>query len=176
MGRPKKAAITLTSIDECVAAMDELLRAQTDIEALEAERALAMASASAKFETFLDDARTRRLNNEVALKNYYYAHLQELERDGAKHFRLVNGVIGRRDNPPALKPLSRNWTWASIKVAVFGMWQWKYFHPAKERELDKDALKALPAEDLKKVGLVSASDEEFYAKPDRPEKPGEVRP
>lgn len=169
MGRPRKSTgAELQSIDDCTRTMATLLVAITDIEALIAERDLAIAGAQARFEQILDDARARRIEAEVALKNYYYAHLAEIEKGGTKHLQLENGMIGRRYNPPALKPLNRSWSWASIKVKVRELWNSKYFHEPKEPELDKDKLKELSAEELKKAGLRLHNDETFYAEPARP--------
>jgi hypothetical protein len=169
MGRPKKPAERkLQSIEECNAAMADLLVAITDIEALTAERDLAVAASSAKFEAILDDAKVRRDAAEGALQRYYYAHLAELEKDGRKHYQLANGVMGRRDNPPALKPLNRNWTWAAIQAAVQDRWKGlKHFHERKAPPLDKESLKAEDAETLAKCGLKVESDETFYAEPAR---------
>ena len=167
MGRPKKLA-ELQSVEDCTRAMGDLLSAATDIEVLTAERDLAVASASATFETRLDDARTRKADAETALERYYYAHITEIEAAGVKHCQLANGVIGRRMHPPKLMPLNRKWTWKAICAAVRGAWGLKYFHPAKEPEIDKDLVKAsLTDEQLRGVGLKVDSEETFYAEPAR---------
>jgi len=168
MGRPKKARVVLASIEDCTRTMADLLVAITDIEILIAEKDQAVAAASAQFEFSLDNAKMRRLEAEVALKNYYYTHLEELELGGAKHYDLANGVMGRRDNPAALKPLNRAWTWEAIKVRVRELWgRTAYFHEPKEPELNKELLKTLPAEELKKAGMKVEAEETFYAEPAR---------
>jgi hypothetical protein len=168
MARTKTNAVAvLATPEECVRTMAELLIAITDIEVLIAEKDLAMAAALARTETRLDDAKARKIEAEVALKNYYYAHLAEIEKSGAKRWQLSNGVIGRRDNPPALKPLNRAWSWEKIKAAVRERWGTKYFHAPKAPELDKDKLKELDAEQLKLAGMKLESEETFYAEPDR---------
>jgi hypothetical protein len=169
VARPKKSkGPELASIDDCTRAMAELLMAVTDIEALVAERDQTVAAASARFEPIMDDAKARKIEAEAALKNYYYTHLGEIERGGEKHCDLANGMMGRRDNPPALKPLNRAWTWAAIKVRVRELWgPTKYFHDPKEPELDKEKLKAMAAEDLAKAGMKLESEETFYAEPAR---------
>jgi phage host-nuclease inhibitor protein Gam len=167
VGRPKKAGKVLVSIEECVLTMADLLIAITDIEALIAERDQAVAASSARFEFSIDNAKARKLEAEMALQNYYYTHLAELERGGAKHYDLANGVMGRRVDPPALKPLNKAWTWEAIKVRVRELWPGKYFHEPKAPELDKELLKTLPAEDLKKAGMKTEAGETFYAEPAR---------
>jgi hypothetical protein len=167
MARPKKPAVELQSIDECTQAMTELLLAQLDIEVLVAEANLAMAAAQVKFETRLDKARQTRADRELQLKTYYYTHLPEVEVGGVKHYQLPNGVIGRRDNPPALKPLNRSWSWDAITVRVRELWGKEYFHEPKAPEIDKDKLKTLSDEELKSAGLKVQTGETFYAEPMR---------
>lgn len=168
MGRPKKPAVELRSTEECTQAMAELLTAQIDIEVLTAEANLAVATASAKFEARIDEARRKAGERELQLRTYYYSHLAEIEAAGGKHLQLANGVIGRRDNPPALKPLNRSWTWETITARVRELWGGKkFFHNAKAPELDKDKLKSLPEEELKRAGLKIGSGEKFYAEPAR---------
>ncbi len=172
MARPKKAVVEIDSLEACEIAMTDLLLAVTDVEALQAEQALAVAEASARFESHLNDAKKRRDDLTLGLRNYYYAHLSECEKDG-KQCKLANGVMGRRDNPPALKPLSRNWSWEAIAIQVRELWPGKYFHPPKPPALDKDALKAgLSAEELAKAGMKTEAEETFYAEPMRPPKEG----
>lgn len=167
MARPKKPGVELQSIDECTQAMAALLLAQLDIEVLLAEANLAVAAAQVKFEPLLDSARQTRAERELQLRTYYYAHLSELEKGGAKHHQLANGVMGRRDNPPALKPLNRNWPWAAIAIRVRELWGKKYFHEPKEPEIDKEKLKTLSDEELKGAGLKVETGETFYADPVR---------
>lgn len=166
MGRPKKAVVVVESIDDCTRVMAELLETVASLEILGAERDLAVAKASESFERELDAKWARRADLELGLRTYYYAHLAELETAGAKSYQLVNGVMGRRDNPPALRPLNRNWTWAAIAVRVRELWGRKYFHDV-DPALDKDKLKTLPDEELKGAGLKVESAETFYATPAR---------
>ena len=102
----------------------------------------------------------------AALEGYYYAHVQEIEASGRKSLQLVNGVMGRRDNPPALKPLNRKWTWAAIKQAVRAGLGLEYLRQP-EPELDRDKLKTLGNEKLREFGLKVESDETFYIEPER---------
>jgi hypothetical protein len=167
MGRPRKASVVLESIEDCTKKMGELLVAITDLEIFIAERDVAVAAAGKEHEALIDDAAWRKADAEAALKSYYYLHAAQIEKGGAKHLDLSNGRIGRRDDPPALKPLNRAWTWAAIAVMVRDLWPGKYFHEAKEPELDKDVLKTLAAEELKKAGLKVEAGETFYAEPAR---------
>jgi phage host-nuclease inhibitor protein Gam len=165
-GRPKKAKITLASLAECTTAIRDLGLTQMQLESLIADRDTAVAKASAQYEAPIDRARAAVSDLELALRNYYYGHLTEVEVDGRKSIQLATGVMGRRDNPPKLTTLGRA-TLASVKVAVKALWGMKYFHPAKEPDLDREALKALDAEALKKVGLKVEQDETWYVEPAR---------
>lgn len=168
MGRPRKSTgAELVSIDDCTRKMAEMLVAITDIEVLTAERDVAVAVVSAQWEKILDDARGRAIEAETALKNYYYAHAKEIEAGGAKHLQLENGVMGRRFNPPSLKPLNRGWTWNAIAVRVRELWGDLHFHAPMAPQIDKESLKDLSAEDLAKAGLKKHSKEVFYAEPAR---------
>jgi hypothetical protein len=168
MGRPRKGTgAELATVEDCERAMAELLVAIVQIEVLEARHGLLVAQASAEIEPEMNDAKGRKIEAELALRNYYYAHLVEIEANGAKHLQLAGGVIGRRDDPPAIKPLNRSWKLEDIKRMVRAEHGLKYFHEAKEPELDKEKLKELDAEALKKVGLKTEAGETFYAEPTR---------
>ena len=175
MARPKKAACTLQSMEDCTRTMGELLLANVEIAAIEDEQALAVAGAQAKFETRLDAARENRAALEAALREYYYAHLAEMEDGGnRKHCKLANGVMGRRFGAGKLAPLNRSWTWDKIKSAVRALHGLKFFRAA-DPELDKQAIKdKLDAEQQAKVGLRVKNEETFYAEPARPDAPSEV--
>lgn len=175
MGRPKKSRLELVSLAACNAALGDLRVAIADIQALTAERDMAVAAASAKWEEFLDERKERRDELVAGLEGFYYEHLAEIEKDGAKHVQLANGVIGRRDNPAALKPLNRKWSWAAIANAVKAKFGLQYFRTA-EPELNKEALKAakLAVEELKQLGLKLEAGETFYAEPAVLPAPGEV--
>ena len=166
MGRGKKAGMELLSIEDCTGAMGELLAATIEIEVLVAERDLAVAGASARFEARLDAEWARRGALEASLEAYYYDHVREIEASGRKSLQLANGVMGRRDNPPALKPLNRKWTWKAILQAVTTGLGVAYLR-AKEPELDRDKLKTLPNEKLRDFGLKVEGDETFYVEPAR---------
>jgi len=175
MARPKKASTTLRSIDDCTAAMGDLLVATATVEKLTADQALDVAKAQAGFESEINAARKRAAELEAALEAYYYAHVAELERDGLQSFKMANGVMGRRFSPGALKPLNRSWTWEAIKAKVWEMFKGKYFL-CPEPELNKDLLKDdLSAEDLAEVGCCVKHKETFYAEPTRPDPPSEVK-
>ena len=165
MARPKKASVELGSIDDCTRAMGELLIAVTDLAILTAESDRARASASAKFEAGLDGARARKADLETALRNYYYAHLAEVEQGGVKHKVLANGVMGRRDNSPKLALKNRSWTGASVLIVLREKFGDRFLH-TRDPEVNKDMVKAeLPAADLGVYGLKLDQDETFYAEP-----------
>jgi hypothetical protein len=166
MARPKKASVVLGSIDDCTRAMGELLVTITELEILTAESDRARAAASAQFEKRLDAAHAQKAGLEMALRDYYYTHLAEVEQGGVKHKQLANGVMGRRDNPAALKPLNRQWTWAAILQAVTTGLGIPYLR-IREPELDKDKLKTLGNEKLRNFGMKLEIDETFYAEPAR---------
>ena len=167
MARPKKAGMTLGSIDDCTQAMGDLLQAVTDLEVLTAERDMAVAAAGAKFEPIMDDAKTRRDTLQAALRDYYMAHVDELEKDGRRSIQLTNGRMGRRLAPPKLGLLNRSWTWGVVLVRLrerFG----SRFLRLRDPEIDKDLVKAeLTGEELTALGMKLDQDETFYAEPAR---------
>ena len=148
-------------------AMAGLLVAVVSLEELEAQRALAVATASSTFEPRIDATRAQRDELLASLKAFYYAHLGEAEKDGKKSVQLANGVLGRRDNPPKLAPKNRSWTWGAILICLrekFG----ERFLRTREPEVDKDRVKAeIPAEELGNYGLKLDQDETFFAEPAR---------
>jgi phage host-nuclease inhibitor protein Gam len=176
LARPKKATKELRSIDECTAAMGELLQVTIALESAIAIRDRAIAELQAEYESQLDEYRRDIADIEASLEAYYYAHMQSLEDGGArKHFKLPNGVIGRRFGAGKLVPLNRSWTWKTVEIKVRELWGMKYFRAA-EPEIDKQALKEkLDAEQLASAGLKVQNDESFYAEPARPNQPSEVR-
>ncbi len=175
MGRPKKPQTTLQSIEDCTRAMSDLLVAETTVEKLAADQALAVAKAQAGFEGELNAARSRVDELAAELAGYYYAHVAELEKEGRQHYKLPNGVMGRRFSPGALKPLNRAWSWAAITDKVRELWGGRYFL-CVEPELNKELLKdKLDAESLAKVGCCVKHKETFYAEPTRPDPPSGVR-
>jgi len=147
--------------------MSGLLVAVVNLEELEAQRALAVATASSGFEARIDQTRATRDELLAALKAFYYAHLGEVERDGKKSVQLANGVMGRRDNPPKLAPKNRSWTWAAILICLrekFG----DRFLRSREPEIDKDRVKAeIAPDDLGNYGLKLDQEETFFAEPAR---------
>lgn len=175
MARPKKSKTALQSIDECTAAMGELLVATATVEKLTADQALAVATAQAKHEADLNAARKRAAEIEAALESYYYAHVAELEQEGRQHFKLPNGVMGRRFGAGKLAPINRSWSWGSITAKVREVFGARFFRSV-EAELNKDLLKdKLDAEGLAKIGCCVKYGEKFYAEPTRPDPPSEVR-
>jgi len=166
MGRPKKAVKRLDTLEDVSTSMQDLLRAQLELEVLTAERDLAVAGASKQFEARLDAAKNAAAQAKAALKAYYYAHVKEIEVDGTKHLTLTAGVMGRRDNPPALKPMNKAWTWEAICTAVRTGLGLEYFRQP-DPELDKEKLKVLPAEKLREYGLKVEGEETFYVEPAR---------
>jgi phage host-nuclease inhibitor protein Gam len=167
MGRPKKAGRKLQSIEECATAMGELLVATAHVEALTAERDLAVAEASVLYEPAIDDSRKQVGELRAALQGYYYGHLSEVEKDGVKHYQFANGVMGRRDDPPALVPKNRAWTWPAVLVALkakFG----DRFLTSKEPVVNKELVKTeIPEGELGDYGLKLERGETFYAEPAR---------
>jgi phage host-nuclease inhibitor protein Gam len=167
MARPKKASVTLGSIEECGLAMRKLLVATIEAEKVAAERDLAAAAAMKPFDRRLQDALESAKDLEAQLQQYYMSHLAEVEKGGAKSLKLLYGVMGRRLGNPALKLLNKSWTWEAAKVAVqraFGV----AFLIFKEPELDKEKCKAeIPADRLPDCGLKIEQEERFYAEVDR---------
>ena len=167
MARPKKASVVLGSIEECTRAMSGLLVAITDLETLTAERDLAVAAASQRFEAGMDDAKLRRDDLSAALRTYYMAHVDEIETDGRRSIQLANGVMGRRLSPPALKLANRSWTWAAVLIRLRAKFGARFLR-TRDPEIDKDLVKAeLAIEELRALGLKLEQDETWYAEPSR---------
>jgi len=167
MGRPKKSSVELGSIEECTAAMDNLLTATLQLESMIADRDLAVAQASATYEAGIDKARASVNGLTADLKAYYYNHLTELEKDGKKSVQLASGVMGRRDNPEKLALKNKSWTWGAVLVLLrerFG----DRFLRTLEPEINKDLVKAeMTPETLAECGMKKEQDEKFYAEPAR---------
>jgi hypothetical protein len=167
MGRPKKAGRELKSLEECTAAMGELLVAQTDLEATTANRDREVAVVQKRYEFDLDNARFRAGEALAALQAYYYGHLSEVEKDGVKHCQLANGVMGRRDDPAALALKNRAWSWGSVLIALRGKFG-ERFLTAKDPTVNKDLVKKeLPEAELGEYGLKLERGETWYAEPAR---------
>jgi phage host-nuclease inhibitor protein Gam len=157
----------LQSLDDCAAAMSDLLTVTLQLEGLVADRDLAVAKASATYEPAIDTGRARKADIEAALKAYYYGHLSEVEKDGKKSVQLANGVMGRRDNPARLALKNRQWTWAAV-LAILREKAGDRFLRLRDPEIDKDLVKAeIAPEALGEVGLKLEQDETFYAVPAR---------
>jgi phage host-nuclease inhibitor protein Gam len=105
----------------------------------------------------------------LQLQSYYMENLGEVEKDGRKSVQLTHGILGRRLTPPALKLANKSWTWSAVLASVQTMLGKKYITFA-DPKLDKEAIKKadLPADDLRKCGLVIDQDEAFYAETFRP--------
>lgn len=174
MARPKKAKTTLQSIDDCTRAMADLLVATATVEKLSAEQALAVAKSQAEYESQLNAARSRAAELEAELAGYYYAHVAELETEDRQHYKLPNGVMGRRFSAGKLAPLNRAWTWDAISSKVREVFGGRFFR-CIEPDLNKDLMKdKLDAEGLAKVGCCVKHTETFYAEPTRPDPPSGV--
>lgn len=170
MARPKVTRVKFKSLEECEQAMHALLVATSSLVVLLAERDWAVATKQKEFESHIDILRAQKSELEEALKDYYMAHLGEIEKDGRKSLQLANGVMGRRDNPPKLVPLNRSWTWAAVLVKVRSFFGDRFLRMC-DPELDKDRIKAeMPPERMRECGLKLACDETFYAEPERPPK------
>lgn len=167
MARPKKARFEIGSRDEANAKLGELREITAELDLVLAKRDRLVARASARYETQINEKKAAAADIETALKSFYYGHISEIEAGGEKFLQLGNGRIGRRDTPPALKPLNRFWGWDAIKGALKAKFGMEYFHPAKEPEVDKEKLKAarLAVQELKDLGLKVEADEKFYAEP-----------
>ena len=179
MARPKKAARVPESLVECDAEMQTYRGACTQVDRLTAERDEEVARVQTSYEQDIDAWKRRRDQAEAALRAYYYAHAKEIEGEGRKFVEVASGRFGRRDNPPALKPLNRSWTWEKIEAAVKAWagekWRQWFRVPAPEPELDKDRLKdaKLAAETLAQLGVKVVAGETFYVEPAGLPKEGE---
>ena len=168
MARPRKTSETLNSIEECQEAMRCLKLAAIEQERLEGARDVKVTRITEEYAPDIAAQVTARANVELALQNYYMAHLAELETDGKKSVQLTHGVMGRRLGNSALKVLNKSWTWESIVTRLREVYGARFIRKP-EPEVDKVAIKKadLPAADLAVCGLKMQQDENFYAEPDR---------
>jgi len=168
MARPRKTSETLDSIDECQEAMRCLKLAAIEQERLEGARDVKVTRITEEYAPDIAAQVTARANVELALQNYYMAHLAELETDGKKSVQLTHGVMGRRLGTPALRLLNKSWTWESVLARLREVFGARFVRLA-EPEVDKPAVKKadLSADQLKAVGLKVEQGENFFAEPDR---------
>jgi phage host-nuclease inhibitor protein Gam len=172
MARPRKTSRVLRSLSDCDDAMCALKIAVLRREQLEAARDKAVAGVVEKYDPEITEQVDLALDLQLQLRNYYMAHLDEVEKDGKKSVLLAHGVMGRRSNPPALALANKAWTWASAKAAVAAKLG-QTFLRFKDPEIDKDRIKEalregdLNADQIAACGLVVKQDEEFYAEPAR---------
>jgi len=168
MARPRKTSETLDSIEECQEAMRCLKLAAIEQERLEGARDVKVARITEEYARDIALQVTARASVELALQNYYMAHLDELEVDGRRSVQLTHGVMGRRLGTPALKLLNKSWTWESVLARLAEVFGARFVRLA-EPEVDKPGIKKadLSAEQLKAVGLKIEQGENFYAEPDR---------
>jgi len=168
MARPRKTSETLDSIDECQEAMRCLKLAAIEQERLEGARDVKVTRITEEYAADIALQVTARANVELALQNYYMAHLEELEKDGKKSVQLTHGVMGRRLGTPALRLLNKSWTWEVVLARLGEAWGKRFIRMA-DPEPDKAAIKKadLTADQLKVVGLKIEQGENFYAEPDR---------
>jgi phage host-nuclease inhibitor protein Gam len=168
MGRPKKATATLESLGECSRAMRQLLLATLDAEKKTADRDRAVAAILKDYEGSLTTLAAKRDDLELQLRNYYMAHLDEVEKDGRRSVQLTNGIMGRRTSPSALKLLNKSWTWAAVREAIRAKWGTAFLR-FEDPEPDKDKIKAeILEEQLGECGLKLHQDENFYVELERP--------
>ncbi len=162
MARPKKPSIEYTSIEECNHALRALLRLTLRLEKVDADRALEVAQAHAKFEKNIDGLKEQIAEIEEALQAFYMAHHEEVEEGDRKSVPLYWGVLGRRLPPASLKPLNRSWSWKAIAVKVRSQFGARFF-TQPEPALDKEQIKAeLDEETLKKCGMRLEQEDDFY--------------
>jgi phage host-nuclease inhibitor protein Gam len=153
-------------MEDCEQAMGLLAAATTSLAVAEGLRDAEVALAREKHAVAISACTEEIKELTAQLQHYYMAHLGEIERDGKKSVELRHGVMGRRMSPPALKLLSKAWTWASAAVRVLDVFGVKYLR-VSDPEIDKEAIKqaGIAAEDLRLCGLKITQDEDFFAEP-----------
>jgi phage host-nuclease inhibitor protein Gam len=168
MGRPKKASVELSSIEDANRALRALLLAEVELERQVGALDIARAEATSKFEKPIDKQKAVIADLTLQLQTWYMSNHDELERDGAKSLRLTFGVIGRRLGRPSLKPLNRSWTWASIAVKLRSVYSSRFFHAPEEPKIDRErARQELTIPQLKDCGLRVDQEETFFVETDR---------
>jgi phage host-nuclease inhibitor protein Gam len=167
LARPKKATAELASIEDANSALHALLMAEVELEKQQGAMDLARAKASADYEEPIDKQKARIADLTLQLQLWYMANYRTLEEGDLKSKKLHYGTVGRRLSHPALKPLTRAWTWAAIAVKIRSVYNARFFR-AVDPEIDKELIRAeLTEEQLATVGLKVKQDEDFYAKTDR---------
>lgn len=159
----KKRQPRLASLDECGQALREVGLLDIRIEGVQARCDKKILDAkSLAVEAAAPDVR-RKNELEADLRDYYGAHLGEIETDGRKSVALAVGQMGRRLSHE-IKTQNRK-KWADV-VAAIKRRKWFQFLRVSE-VADKDALRTETAETLAAVGCRLTPKQTWWYEVDR---------
>ncbi|MFB3828936.1 MAG: host-nuclease inhibitor Gam family protein [Bryobacteraceae bacterium] len=124
-------------------------------------RDLAVIAATTQYDSETKPLLKIRDNITADLEEFYRTHRKEAETGGKKSIELNFGRAGIRLGNPTLA-LAKGMTWGQVIGKIKArIAQWEPFIRSKE-EVNKEALKAKPAEELAALGLRIKQGEEFW--------------
>ncbi len=167
MSRRKKpmSAHTIASLDAADAALLELAKIDREVQLLELAMNEEIASAKAKADAQAAPLRERRALLEAALSAFATASKDELFKK-KKSRALLHGVLGFRASSK-LTTLA-GFSWAKVLVAIQDMGtsleDWAIFGSCvrPKYEVDKEAVKKLPENEMARIGCKVKSEDEFF--------------
>jgi len=118
-----------------------------------------------RYEAVITELRARLEAAKASLERFAASRMADFATVRTRE--LVHGRIGWRLTPPAVKPLNRKWSWATILEAVERVGRACAHWIRVKHEIDKEAILADYAAgnaedtDLAAVGLRVAQDEAF---------------
>ncbi len=157
----------LTSLPDVEKAMQRLLTCTLRHERLTAERDQEIARICAHRNPAIATALAARIDLEWQIEKFTRNHPEAMS-PGLRSVQLAGGVIGTRVGAGALALLDDTWSWEKAVAKAKELWNWRYFHPAKPREINKAALKKLTGEQLAEAGLRIDREPVFFYELDRP--------
>jgi phage host-nuclease inhibitor protein Gam len=167
-GRPKKPTRELLTREDANGAIRDLLLATVELEKQQGALDLARAQATSEFEAVIDRYKSTIADIETQLAAWFVVHEAELTGGKRKSVELAYGVIGQRLGNPALVPLNRSWSWASITTKLKITYGVRFFADPPPPQPDKDLIRAeLDADQLKACGLKVEQKERFFVELDR---------
>lgn len=155
---------TFATRSEFLAAIDQIARTQTALRTVTARRDKAIQSVQEQYQGAIEEHEAEQQRLLAAADAYAQTHRDELFTGAEKTAETELATYGFRLHPPALKPLNRKWSAASILDAVKRAFGTRYV--ATEEKIQKELLKAdLSEEQLATVGLRLEQTETFGVTP-----------
>jgi len=163
--KPNKPAIEIRDYDHADAVLREACVDAARLSRVEGELNAELTAVRERYEAVITELRARLEAAKASLERFAASRMADFA--AARTRDLVHGRIGWRLTPPAVKPINRKWTWASVLDVIEGAGR-KLAHWVRvKREVDKEAILADYAAsrvgdtDLAAVGLRIAQDEQF---------------